>query len=157
MSVEEKEYLTKEKYEELKNELHFLTNVRRKEIADELEYAKSLGDLSENAEYNEARENQALTEGRIRRLEQILKNVEIVSYQKSDNVQVGAKVTVCKEGEKEKREFTIVGSEEADSLQGRISYQSPLGQALMGKKKGDEVTIQAPSGGKIKYKVIKIG
>jgi len=156
MNQEEKEYLTKEKFEELKKELDFLKNTKRKEIADDLEYAKSLGDLSENAEYNEARENQASVEARIRRIEYIVKNAEIVTRKKGDDVQVGSTVVVQKEGQKETKEFTIVGSEEADSLQGKISYLSPLGKVLMGKRKGDEATFQAPSGDKIKYKIIKV-
>jgi len=151
-----KEYLTKDKYQELKEELDFLKNNKRKEIADELEYAKSLGDLSENAEYNEARENQAKLEARIRKVEAILQNAEIVTHKKSDIVSVGSVVVVQKEGDKEKREFSIVGSEEANSLEGRISHQSPLGKALMGKKAGEESVFQRPDGGKIKYKILKV-
>jgi transcription elongation factor GreA len=152
----EKEYLTQEKFQELEKELNFLKNTRRKEIALELEYAKSLGDLSENAEYNEARENQATVEARIRRIEHILKNAEIVSPGKGEVVEVGSTVLVEKEGEKEKRTYSIVGSEEADGLQGKISYQSPLGKALMHRKKGGEATLQIPSGEKVRYKIIDV-
>jgi len=101
MENENKEYLTKEKYDELEKELAFLTTTKRKEIADQLEFAKSLGDISENAEYHEAREQQALTEDRINKIENVLKNAEIVEYKKSDTVVIGSTVTVKKEGERE--------------------------------------------------------
>lgn len=140
------EYLTPEKKKELENELTHLMTVRRKEIADALEYAKSLGDLSENAEYHQAREDQANCEERINHLDQILKNAEVVDKHHSGVVEVGATVTVVKKGEKDERQFTLVGSEEADSLAGKISNESPLGAALIGKKKGDDVTFETPKG-----------
>lgn len=140
------EYLTPEKKKELENELTHLMTVRRKEIADALEYAKSLGDLSENAEYHQAREDQANCEERISHLDQILKNAEVVDKHHSGVVEVGATVTVVKKGEKDERQFTLVGSEEADSLAGKISNESPLGAALIGKKKGDDVTFETPKG-----------
>lgn len=141
------EYLTLEKKMELEAELNQLKTVRRKEIADALEYAKSLGDLSENAEYHQAREDQANCEDRIAHLEQILKNA-VVTAEKTHagKVEVGATVTVMKKGDKDEREFTLVGSEEADSFSGKISNESPLGQALLGKSKGDTVTVSTPKG-----------
>ena len=141
------EYLTLEKKTELEAELNQLKTVRRKEIADALEYAKSLGDLSENAEYHQAREDQANCEDRIAHLEQILKNA-VVTAEKSHagRVEVGTTVTVIKKGDKEEREFTLVGSEEADSFAGKISNESPLGRALLGKTKGDTVTVETPKG-----------
>ena len=151
----DKEYLTKEKYEELKNELDQLKSVKRKEIAENLEYAKSLGDLSENAEYQQARELQASTEERISKVESILKSAVIVALHHSEKVEIGSTVTVQKEGEKEKRLFKIVGSEEADTVQGKISYVSPLGSALMGKKKGESFSFSTPKGG-VNYKVVDI-
>jgi len=157
MDYEEKEYLTKEKYEELKKELNFLITTRRKEIANQLEFAKSLGDLSENAEYHEAREQQAISEDRIRKIESVLKNAEIISgHKKNDVVEVGSTVIVKKEREKENKEFTLVGSEEADTALGKISHNSPLGHALRGMKKGEEFVFQTPNGSKLKYKVISI-
>lgn len=140
------EYLTLEKKTELENELNQLKTVRRKEIADALEYAKSLGDLSENAEYHQAREDQANCEDRIAHIEQILKNAIIADKHHAGIVEVGTTVTVIKKGGKEERQFTLVGSEEADSLNGKISNESPLGAALLGKTKGDAVTFSAPKG-----------
>ncbi len=156
MENENKEYLTKEKYDELEKELAFLTTTKRKEIADQLEFAKSLGDISENAEYHEVREQQALTEDRINKIENVLKNAEIVEYKKSDTVVIGSTVTVKKEGERENREFILVGSEEADTIAGKISHNSPIGQALMGKKKEEEFNFKTPGGDKIKYKIISV-
>ena len=140
------EYLTIAKKAELETELDNLKSVRRKEIADSLEYAKSLGDLSENAEYHQAREDQANCEERISHIEQILKNAVITSEHKSGFVEVGTKVTVLKKGDKETRVFLIVGSEESDSLEGKISNESPVGKALLGKVKGDTVTLMTPKG-----------
>jgi transcription elongation factor GreA len=140
------EYLTLEKKTELETELQQLKSVRRKEIADALEYAKSLGDLSENAEYHQAREDQANCEERIAHLEQVLKNAVIADKHHAGFVEVGTTVVVVKKGEKDERQFTIVGSEEADSLSGKISNESPLGQALLGKSKGDTVVFETPKG-----------
>lgn len=140
------EYLTLEKKKELELELKTLKTVRRKEIADALEYAKSLGDLSENAEYHQAREDQANTEDRIVHLEQILKNAVIMDKHHAGVVEVGTTVTVSKKGEKTERQFSLVGSEEADSLVGKISNESPLGKALLGKKKGEQATVSTPKG-----------
>ncbi len=152
---EEKTYLSKEKFKELSNELDFLTTTRRKEIAEKLEYAKSLGDLSENAEYQEARDDQAGTERRIAELELLLKNVEVVKKHHSDKVEIGSSIVVQRVGEKEKKDFQIVGSEEADMATGKISNVSPLGQALMGGKKEDTVSFESPAG-EIKYKIVNI-
>lgn len=140
------EYLTPEKKKELEDELNQLKTVRRKEIADALEYAKSLGDLSENAEYHQAREDQANCEDRITHLETVLKNAVIADKHSTGTVGIGTKVTVVKKGEKEERQFTLVGSEESDSFTGKISNESPLGRALLGKTKGDTVSVAAPKG-----------
>lgn len=143
---EDKEYLSKEKYEELQKELEFLKGTRRKEIAEHLEFAKSLGDLSENAEYHEARQDQAEIEDRISQLESLLQTAEIVPHRKSDVVTVGSTVVIKKEGEKDNRTYTIVGAEEANTAEGKISYKSPIGEALVGKAKGDKVVSKAPAG-----------
>ena len=140
------EYLTHEKKKELELELNTLKTVRRKEIADALLYAKSLGDLSENAEYHQAREDQANIEDRIIHLEQILKNAVIMDKHHSGIVEVGTTITVAKKGDKSERQFTLVGSEEADSISGKISNESPIGKALLGKKKGDTATVSTPKG-----------
>ena len=145
MDTTHKEYLSKEKFDELKEEHEFLTHVRRKEIAEALEAAKSLGDLSENAEYHSARETQATLEERIMVLEEILKNAEIVGGKhKTDIVGIGSMVTI-KRG-KNSKTYTIVGSEEANILGGKISNKSPLGEAMMGKKKGENCNYLTPSG-----------
>ncbi len=150
----QKEYLSKEKFEELKAELELLTHVRRKEVAEALEAAKALGDLSENAEYHSARETQAGNEERIMVLEEILKNAVIVgSKHKTDSVGIGSHVTV-KRG-KETKTYTIVGSEESDVPAGKISNKSPLGETMMGKKKGDHFTYATPSG-EIKCEILEI-
>lgn len=151
----EKQYLSKEKYKELGEELNFLKTKKRKDLADKLEHAKSLGDLSENAEYQEAREEQANTEKRILDLEEILKNAVMVEKHHSNAVEVGAVVIVKKEGEKEEKKFQIVGSEEADTSSGKISNNSPLGASLMNKKKGDIASFKTPLG-EVKYKIINI-
>lgn len=148
-------YLTQEKFEELTKELEHLKTTKRKEIAESLEYARSLGDLSENAEYQEAREMQAATEERIKQLEHILKNPQIVSHKKGDTVSLGSIVVIQKEGEKDTHEYTIVGSEEADMQERKISYLSPLGEAMMGKKKKESFTFETPTG-KQQYTIISV-
>jgi transcription elongation factor GreA len=153
--TQDKEYLSPEKFEELKNELNTLKTVRRKEVAESLEYARSLGDLSENAEYQEARELQSAIEERIAKLEEVLQNAEIVSHTKSDLVSLGSKVTIQKKDEKDTHKYELVGSEEANMMERKISYMSPLGEAMMGKKKGDEFTFETPNG-KQQYKIISI-
>ncbi len=148
-------FLTKEKFEELKKELEHLKTVRRKEVAEQLEYARSLGDLSENAEYQEARDMQAAVEERIAHLEQVIKEAKIVSHNKNDDVVgLGTEVCIQKSGDKGNICYTLVGSEEANIHEHKLSYLSPLGEALMGKSKGDEITFDTPAG-KQKYKLLK--
>jgi transcription elongation factor GreA len=151
--MKDKEYLTKEKFDEFTAELAELKGKKRKEVAESLEYAKSLGDLSENAEYHEARDTQATIEDRIARLEELLKHAHIVSSSTGDTVNVGSKITVEKDGKK--FEYSIVGSEEADVIANKISMKSPFGQAILGKKKGESFTFKAPSG-EITYKIVSI-
>jgi transcription elongation factor GreA len=152
---QENTYLTKEKFETLNTELENLKTVRRKEIAQDLEYAKSLGDLSENAEYQEAREAQSSIEERINKIESILKTAMIVSGHMTDVVTIGSKVVIKKEEAKEPAEYTIVSSEEADVSIGKLSYTSPLGETLMGKKKGQIFDFKSPKGN-IRYAIISI-
>ena len=153
--MKEQEYLTKEKYLELTKELENLKTEKRKEVAESLEYAKQLGDLSENAEYHEARELQANIEDRIRKLEAILKSAEIVSFHHTESVQIGSTVVIQKVGDTTTRKFQIVGSEEADMAGGRLSNKSPIGAALLKKKKGDVVSVATP-GGTVKYSIVSI-
>ncbi|MCH7679920.1 transcription elongation factor GreA [candidate division KSB1 bacterium] len=153
--ITDKTYLSQEKYNTLKQELESLTTTRRKEIAEKLEYAKSLGDLSENAEYQEAREDQALTEERIAKVELLLRNAEIVSTIKSDLITFGSKVTIKKESTNTEETYEIVGEEEADISNKKISNRSPIGVAIMGKKKGDQVVAKTPSG-EIQYTIVNV-
>ncbi len=154
-AAQEENVLTQEKFDELKEELERLTTVSRKEIAESLEYARSLGDLSENAEYQAARELQAATEERIRRLEHLVKSAVIVSDKKKGIVGFSSKVTIKKKGEKEEHAYTIVGSEEADMREHKISHLSPLGEAMMGKKKSDTFTFNTPNG-RQEYTIVEI-
>jgi transcription elongation factor GreA len=149
------ELISQEKFEELTKELDELRTKRRREVAEQLEYARSLGDLSENAEYQEAREMQAAVEERVQKLESILKNAKIVRTSKSDTVGMGSSVQVTKVGATDKHNYTIVGAEEANIIEGKVSYHSPLGNALLGKKKGDEFSFNTPKGHQ-KYKILKV-
>lgn len=142
----ESEYLTKEKFEELSKELEYLRKEKRKEVAESLEYSKGLGDLSENAEYHEAREMQANVEDRIKKLEEMLKSAAIVSEKHGSTVNVGSTVVVQKVHDKGIQTFILVGSEEVDVTNGKISIHSPLGNALIGKRKGDHAEFHAPRG-----------
>ena len=151
-----KEYITPEKKEELEKELKDLINIKRKEISETLEYAKSLGDLSENAEYNQAREDQATCENRISELEEFLKNVEIKSIHKSNKVDMGAKVHIRISGQNSDKFYIIVGSEEIDIENNKISYNSPIGKALMGHVDGDIVTWKSPKGEEMKCQIVSI-
>ena len=140
-------YLSKEKFAELEAEFEHLKTTGREEIAAALEYAKSLGDLSENAEYHEARETQAKTEDRILTLERILKDMVIVEDKKGGvTVALGSTILISKTGEKSPQRYHLVGSEEANIAEFKISNESPLGRNLIGKKKGESVTIETPRG-----------
>lgn len=153
--TEPQQYLTKEKFQEFKKELDFLRTERRKTVAENLDYAKKLGDLSENAEYHEARQEQAEVEDRINHLENLIKTASIIDNQRGDSASVGSTVKVQKSGEKDVRIYKIVGSEEADMAHGKVSNLSPFGSALLGKKKGDEFVITTPKG-KVTYTLISI-
>ncbi len=139
-------FLTREGYEKLRQELEFLRNVRRPQVAEHIRIAKEDGDLSENAGYDAAKREQAFLEGRILTLEAILRNAQIIeSSGQSDSIALGSTVVVQEEGY-EPETFQIVGSAEADPGQGRISNESPLGQALLGMRVGDTVEVSAPGG-----------
>ncbi|MDO8658968.1 MAG: transcription elongation factor GreA [Candidatus Parcubacteria bacterium] len=149
------DYITAEKRKELETELMSLKGPKRREILEALQYAKSLGDLSENAEYHQAREDQGKLEERIAKIDQILKSSETIKKGGGDAVEVGSTVVVQKEKDKERKIFTIVGSEEADMKTGKISHKSPFGEALFGKKKNESVSFKTPSG-MVNYKVIDV-
>ena len=147
-------YLTPEGEAKLKAELAELTGSRREELAQRLRSAIQMGDLSENADYHKAKEDQAFLEGRIQEIEAILRMATIVEKQKSDVVMVGSRVTVQEEGS-DPETFSMVGAKEADPRNGKISNESPIGSALMGRKAGETVEAQTP-GGSIKFKIIKV-
>lgn len=149
------DYITEEKRKLLEEEVKHLKGARRREIIEALEYAKSLGDLSENAEYHQAREDQGKVEERIAKIEHILQSSTIISKHGNEVVSIGSTVVLEKEGEKEKKTYQIVGSEEADMAVGKISNHSPIGQALFGKKVGDKVSFQTPKG-VANYKIISL-
>ncbi|MEK7106167.1 MAG: transcription elongation factor GreA [Patescibacteria group bacterium] len=150
-----KELLTKENKEALEAELSLLSGEKRREIIAAVEYAKSLGDLSENAEYHAAREAQGKLEDRIQQIEYTLKYGEVVEQSKDGSITVGSTVIIQKVGESNTRTFQIVGSEETDMLSGKISYKSPIGQALSGHKKGDIVSVATPKGD-IEYEIVAV-
>lgn len=146
--------ISQEGYDKLKAELELLTTVRRKEIADRIEQAKDLGDLSENAEYSEAKDAQAANEGRVLEISNILKNVTIVQ-KKPGNGEVSMGSLVSVKSEKGERDFVIVSFNEADPLEGKISNESPLGVAFLGKKKGDVAKVITPRG-EVEYKILNV-
>ena len=149
------EYISKEGFEKLQSELERLKTTQRLGIAERLEYAKSLGDLSENAEFDAAKEDQMLNEMRIRELEDVLSRASIIAKRESPvAVSIGSTITVGIAGSEEC--YTIVGSsEEIDPMNGRISYESPLGRAFLGRKKG-EVVIVPTLKGSVEYVIINV-
>ncbi len=148
--------VSQEKFDEMVKELEHLKTVRRTEIAKNLEYARSLGDLSENAEYQEARDLQSATEERIKKLEELVKNTKIITdNKKKSEVGFNSVVSIKKDDSDTLHEYTIVGSEEADMRVKKLSHMSPLGSALMGKKKGDVFTFETPAG-KQTYTIEKV-
>ena len=149
------DYITEEKRLALQVELKDLKGPKRKEILESLEYAKSLGDLSENAEYHQAREEQGKLEERIVKIEKILRSSQTVKGGGGDIIEIGSKVVVQKKGTAEEKTYVIVGSEEADMTKGKISNRSPFGKALFGKKKNDEVSFKTPKG-VVDYKIINV-
>ena len=151
----EKKVLTKQGLKKLKDELEYLQYEKRREVSDRIKQAKEFGDLSENAEYQEAKDEQAFVEGRILELEHLVKTADVVEENSTPDgvVGIGCKVSVDKGGEI--TDFTIVGSTEADPINRKISLESPIGAALMDKKIGEEVEIDLPSG-KARYKILDI-
>lgn len=149
------EYLTHEGLKKLKKALEYLKKVKRKEIAERLEKCISFGDLTENSEYQETKEEQAFAEGRILELEDLIRNAVVVPEEKQQKVfaQIGSTILVSTGFRKEK--FKIVGREEANPLEGKISIKSPLGKALLDKSKGAIVIVNTPKG-KIEYKILMI-
>ena len=157
MDTVEKRQITKEGLSKYEEELNYLKVTRREEIAQKIKEAREQGDLSENAEYDAAKDEQRDIEARITEIENILKTVEVVDKNdfKKGTVGVGSHVKLHDISYDEEIEYDIVGATEADSLKGKISNESPLGKALIGKKKGDEVEVQIAHG-KIKYEILKV-
>ena len=147
-------YLTKEGEAKLRAELTELTGPRREELSQRLRSAIQMGDLSENADYHKAKEDQGFLEGRIQEIEAILRTAVIIEKTSGDTVMVGSHVTV-QEGDYDPETYYMVGAKEADPRNGRISNESPIGQALMGHKVGEVVEAETP-GGKIQFKILKI-
>ncbi len=155
MTNDEKTYVSKEKLEDLKKELEYLKTKKRKEVAESLEYARSLGDLSENAEYQEAGKLQVEVEDRIATVESMLRSAIIVSDYKGGVINIGSTVTVEKEQDRVQKTYRIVGSEEANMKEGKISNKSPIGSTLIGKKAGDHVSITTPNG-EVVYIIVSV-
>jgi transcription elongation factor GreA len=149
--------LTREGQKSLEEELHHLETVRRREVGERIKEAKEFGDISENSEYDDAKNEQAWVESRIAEIGEILANATTIkSPRKNDKVTLGSKVELKDKGTGEKHIYQIVGSAEADPAQDRISNESPVGQAIMGAKKGESVKVSTPSGKTIEYSVVKI-
>jgi len=149
--------LSAERLEELKTELTYLKTVREREVADQIKEARSFGDLSENSEYDEAKNEQGKLYSRIAEMENILSNCVVIEEHTHDpdNVRLGSKITVLDLDSNENEVYQVVGSQEADPMNGRISEESPFGKALLGKSVGAEVMVEAPAG-IIHYQILKI-
>jgi len=154
MVMDKPVYLTAEGKSSLEEELTHLKMVRRPEVADRIQQAKLDGDVSESGEYEDAKNEQAWVEGRIRTLEHMLQNSRIIEGTRSDTVTLGSHVNL-RDGEGNEYVWTIVGSAEANPRQSRISNESPVGKALMGKKKGDKVSVDTP-GGREEFVLLKV-
>ena len=154
-----KEYkLSPERFEKLKEELNYLKTVREKEVADQIKEARSFGDLSENSEYDEAKNEQGKLYSRIAEVENILANCIVIEDEHSDDttmVRLGSRITVLDKEFEEEVQYEVVGSQEADPMNGLISEDSPFGKALLGKAVGDEGEVEAPAG-TLYYKILNI-
>ena len=152
----DKFYMTKEGFDAAKKQREYLTKVKRAEIVERIQEARSHGDLSENAEYDAARNEQASNEGEIAELEYKIRNAEIIEESEDNSlVHIGSVVTVYDEDMEERTVYTIMGTTEADAMKGIISNESPVGAALLRRKKGETVTVKAPNG-EYRLKILKI-
>ena len=153
-----KEYkLSPERLKELQDELNYLKTVREKEVAELIKEARSFGDLSENSEYDEAKNEQGKLYSRIAELEEILANYVVIEEDETDGeyIRLGSTVTVLDKEFNEEETYKIVGSQEADPMNGAISEDSPFGKALLGRNAGEDVTVDAPAG-PVEYKILKV-
>lgn len=153
---QDKVFITKEKYQELQQELNQITTIGRTEIAERLDSAKALGDLKENAEYHQAREDQAILEERINHIQATLKHAEIIKSTKHTQVEIGASVTIARKGSSSKQTFQIVGQEESNATEGKLSHESPLVVAMMGKHEGEFFDFTTPAGESVTWKVVEV-
>lgn len=155
--AEKETFVTEEGLQKLKDELDYLVTEKRKEVVERIKIARGFGDLSENSEYDAAKDEQAFVEGRINQLEKMIRNAKIIDATKTDQDVVGLGKTVVIEEipDGDKEEYTIVGSTESDPLSGKISNDSPMAQSLIGHSVGDEVNVQTP-GGEIRFKILDI-
>ena len=154
--AETKYKMSRERYDEIAKELDYLQTVREKEVADQIREARSYGDLSENSEYDEAKTEQGKLYSRIAEYKNLLENAEIVdSVAVGDAVAIGSRVRLLDVEYNEEEEYQIVGSQEANPTTGRISDESPIGRAIMGRRAGDSVTVEAP-GGSFRYKILDV-
>lgn len=150
------EYLTPEGKAKLEAELEELKTTGRQELAKRLNHAISMGDLSENADYKKAKEDQGFLEGRIQEIESILYNAEVIEAKSNyEEVTLGAEVTI-QEADYPPETYSLVGRKEADPRQGKISHESPIGKALIGHKAGDEVEVQLPNGNTTQFTILEI-
>ena len=146
MALDSRYRMSQERLEELKKELEFLQTVREKEVSEQIKEARSFGDLSENSEYDEAKTEQGKLYSKIAEYKDLIENAVIIENGTGHGVVMGSRVTIREDGETEEEIFQIVGSQEANPMQGRISDESPLGRSLMGHVKGDVVVYEAPMG-----------
>jgi transcription elongation factor GreA len=152
----EQVYLTAEGKADLERELDELLNVRRPELARKLKDAVAEGDLKENADYHDAKEQQAFLEGRIQYLENILRSAKVIANDgATDMVRLGSEITIVEDGADDEETYIIVGAAEANPREGKISHESPIGAALLGHKKGDKVRVNTP-GGDVVFKIKRI-
>ena len=156
-NIENRYKMSQERLDEIKEELHYLETTREKEVAEQIKEARSFGDLSENSEYDEAKTEQGKLYSRIAEMKNLIENAIVVEHTETEEgaIVIGSVVKVLDVEENEEQEYQIVGSQEADPMQGRISDDSPFGFALKGHKEGDVVTVEAPVG-ELKFKILSV-
>ena len=155
MAVDSRYRMSQERLDELKKELEYLQTVREKEVSEQIKEARSFGDLSENSEYDEAKNEQGKLYSKIAEYKDLIENAVIIENGTGQGVVMGSRVTIREDGEEDAEVYHIVGSQEANPMQGMISDESPLGRALMGHVKGDKVSMEAPVG-VIRYEILSI-
>jgi len=157
MTEKNRELLTREGFEKLQQELKYLTEVRRREVADRIRQAREFGDISENSEYDDAKNEQYLLERRISEVQRRLRNAKIVepAGTEADSVDLGTRVTLRAVGKEEERTFQIVGANESDPGSGKLSHSSPIGRAVLKRRVGEKVTVATPRGA-AEYEIVNV-